>query len=349
MKHTKYAALLLAEMAAITALTSCTGLTGGQPEKHTRDIYAMNTFMSLTAYGTNAQDALDETAERITSLEKELSVTLPDSDISRLNASGSAELGADALAIIAVADKVSRQTDGALDISIYPVVKAWGFTTGEHRIPDEQELSDLLTRVDYTQLKVSGSSVTLPEGFEIDLGALAKGYTSDCAAETIHGNGISSAILNLGGNVCAVGTKPDGTPWKVAVASPFDDVEYLGILEVQDKSVITSGKYERCFTADGKRYHHIIDPSTGYPSENGVEAVTVIGSSGVECDALSTALLVLGEEKAVEYWREYGKQESCEDGGFELLIVTSDRRLIVTSGAALNFTERCGFPMQIVE
>ena len=105
MKHTKYAALLLAEMVAITALTGCTGLTGGQPEKHTRDIYAMNTFMSLTAYGDNARDALDETAERITSLEKELSVTLPDSDISRLNASGSAKLGADALAIIAAADK----------------------------------------------------------------------------------------------------------------------------------------------------------------------------------------------------------------------------------------------------
>lgn len=337
MKRTRATAILSALLLA-ASLTGCST----QPKKYTRDIYAMNTFMSLTAYGSSAESALSETADCISNLEKELSVTLPDSDISRLNTSGSAEVSRDTLALISEADKISRQTGGALDITVYPIVRAWGFTTGEHHIPAPAELTVLLSRVDYTRIAVDGNKVTLPEGFEIDLGSLAKGYASDRAAEILHGNGVTSAILNLGGNVCAIGSKPDGSPWKVAAASPFDDLEYLGIFSVQDKFVITSGKYERFFTGeDGKRYHHIIDPATGYPSENGVEAVTIIGTNGAECDALSTAMLVLGADKAVDYWRQYG--------GFDMLIVTADRKLMITSGIAQDFSDLSGFPIEIIE
>ncbi len=337
MKRTRATAILSALLLA-ASLTGCST----QPKKYTRDIYAMNTFMSLTAYGSSAESALSETADCISNLEKELSVTLPDSDISKLNTIGSAEVSRDTLALISEADKISRQTGGALDITVYPIVRAWGFTTGEHHIPTPAELTVLLSCVDYTRIAVEGDKVTLPEGFEIDLGSLAKGYASDRAAEILHGNGVTSAILNLGGNVCAIGSKPDGSPWKVAAASPFDDLEYLGIFSVQDKFVITSGKYERFFTGeDGKRYHHIIDPATGYPSENGVEAVTIIGTNGAECDALSTAMLVLGADKAVDYWRQYG--------GFDMLIVTADRKLMITSGIAQDFSDRSGFPIEIIE
>lgn len=337
MKQTRATAILSALLLA-ASLTGCST----QPKKYTRDIYAMNTFMFLTAYGSSAESALSEVEDCISNLEKELSVTLPDSDISKLNTSGSAEVSRDTLALISEADKISRQTGGALDITVYPIVRAWGFTTGEHHIPAPAELTVLLSRVDYTRIAVDGDKVTLPEGFEIDLGSLAKGYASDRAAEILHGNGVTSAILNLGGNVCAIGSKPDGSPWKVAAASPFDDLEYLGIFSVQDKFVITSGKYERFFTGeDGKRYHHIIDPATGYPSENGVEAVTIIGTNGTECDALSTAMLVLGADKAVDYWRQYG--------GFDMLIVTADRKLMITSGIAQDFSDLSGFPIEIIE
>ncbi|MGN1338746.1 MAG: FAD:protein FMN transferase, partial [Oscillospiraceae bacterium] len=336
----KSAEAIIAASALI--LTGCSV----QPEKYTRDIFAMDTFMSLTAYGEQqpVQSALDEAVNRINSLEQALSVTLPDSDISRLNnAAGTpVSVGRDALAIIQKSLEISVKSGGALDITIYPVLKAWGFTTGEYSVPTAEQLASLLEYVDYTQIRLDGDDVTLPEGFSVDLGALAKGYTSDCAAEILRNSGVSSAILSLGGNVCAIGSKPDGDPWKIAVASPFDGENYAGTLTVQDRFVITSGKYERCFTAeDGSRYHHIIDPNTGLPTENGLAAVTVIGGSGIECDALSTALLVLGEEGAVSFWREYG--------GFDMLLINDDRSIVVTPGIAEQFSSSSGYIVKKIE
>lgn len=300
--------------------------------------------MSLTAYGKNAQTALDKAVQRINGLEQSLSVTIPESDISRLNSSAGepVPVGEDALTIISKSLEISEKTGGALDITIYPVLMAWGFTTGEYSVPTDDELASLLEFTDYTKVEVSGGEVTLPEGYAVDLGALAKGYASDCSAEILQSGGVNSAILNLGGNVCAIGSKPDGNPWKVAVASPFENEEYLGILNVEDKFVITSGKYERYFTAeDGRNYHHIIDPKTGYPSENGLAAVTIIGSSGIECDALSTALLVLGKNRAGEYWRQYG--------GFDMIMITDDKRITITAGIAEQFTNSTDYPLEILE
>ncbi len=325
-------------LAAIT-LTGC-----GSQQAHSLEMYSMNTLMSMTAYGENAEEALAEVSARINTLERELSVTIPESDISRVNSADGqpVKLCEDAQNIIAESLEISQQTSGALDITIYPVVSAWGFTTGENRVPDEQELSSLLALTDYTRVELSDGFITLPEGFKADLGALTKGYAGDCAAEILHENGISSAILNLGGNVCAIGAKPDGTPWRVAVTDPGDTSAYAGILTAQDEFVVTSGKYERCFTAeDGKTYHHIIDPATGYPSENGVASVTVVGKSGIRCDALSTALLVMGEEKACEFWREYGD--------FDMLLITDDGRLIASPGLAERFSPENGHSLSVIE
>lgn len=321
---------IAAVSAAALMLTGCAA-----QEPHSLEIYAMNTLMSLTAYGDNAEEALNAISGRMNELEQELSVTIPDSDISHVNSADGQPLQicSDAQAIISRALEISRETDGALDITIYPVVRAWGFTTGEHRVPSPDELAELLSRTGYESVELSGGSVTLPAGYEIDLGALAKGYAGDCAAGILREYNVSSGILNLGGNVCAIGSKPDGSPWKIAVADPDDSMQYLGIITAQDEFVVTSGKYERCFTADdGKTYHHIIDPATGYPSENGVSAVTIVGKSGIECDALSTAMLVSGEERACDFWREHG--------GFEMLLVTDDGRVLLTPGLAERFTSK---------
>lgn len=334
MKKLRFSALLFAAL-----LCGCSA----EPEKCVRSIYAMDTLMSLTAYGDNAQEALDRAAERLAELEQELSVTIPDSDIGRLNSSGGVPVTVsdDTAEILRAALEVSAQSRGALDVTIYPVLREWGFTTGEYSVPDSETLAELLENVDYTRVEIAGNEVSIPEGFAVDLGAVAKGYASDCAAEIMRSCGVSSAVMNLGGNVCVTGSKPDGSPWKVAVADPFGG-EYLGTLSVSDCFVITSGKYERCFTGeDGRRYHHIIDPATGYPSENGLSAVTVLGESGVECDALSTALLVLGEEGAADLWREHG--------GFEMLLVTDDRRLVSTRGFAEKFENSSEMELQILE
>lgn len=319
------------------ALLMC-GCSAKSPEKYTRELFAMDTYMSLTAYdcggdsSCSAEAALSEAVECICSLERELSVTLKESDISILNDSAGepAAVGGDALSIIGTSLEISGQTDGALDITVYPLVREWGFTTGEYKIPEDEVIRSLLANVGYDRISVEGQTVTIPQGTEIDLGALAKGYAGSRAVEILKEHGVTSAILDLGGNVCALGAKPDGTPWRVAVADPDNGSEYLGILDVEDRFVVTSGKYERYFEgSDGKKYHHIIDPKTGMPSENGVKAVTVIGSDGTRCDALSTALLVMGEERAVRYWREYG--------GFDMLLLTDDRRVLITSGISDSF------------
>jgi thiamine biosynthesis lipoprotein len=223
------------------------------------------------------------------------------------------------------------RTNGALDLSIYPVVRAWGFTTGSYQVPDEETIDTLLSNVDYTQIGFDSetSLVTLPEGMEIDLGSVAKGYTGDLVCDLLRENGVTSALLNLGGNVQAVGAKPDGSPWRIAIQDPTGE-DYLGVLEVENQAVITSGGYERYFEEDGVTYWHIIDPATGSPAHSGLISVTIVGDQGVVCDGLSTSLFVLGLEDAAELWRE--------SDDFEAIFVSEDGSITITGGLADVFT-----------
>ena len=308
-----------------------------------RDIFAMDTFMSLKAYGSNAGEALDKAEERISVLEGELSVTNENSDIWRIDHAGgnSVQVSEDTAIILRKAAEVSEDTEGALNICLYPVVSAWGFTTGEYRIPTKDELSELLKNTDYHGLSVEGSTVSLPEGYQIDTGALAKGYTSDEVIEIMRESGVDSAIVSLGGNVQALGTKPDGSLWKVAVRDPFSPDTDMCLVEVGEKAVITSGNYERYFTGeDGKNYWHIIDGDDGCPADNGAVSVTVIGDSGIECDALSTALFVMGYPAACDYWR------SRQD--FDMVIVTDDQRIYYTEGIADVFSNISSMPAEVI-
>ena len=172
------------------------------------------------------------------------------------------------------------------------------------------------------------------EGMKIDLGGIAKGYTSSRIMDIYKENGISSGLVNLGGNVQALGTKTDGTKWKIAVQSPDDTEDYLGILSVQDKAVITSGGYERYFEQDGVTYHHIIDPKTGYPAESGLVSVTIVSKDGTLADGLSTSLFIMGEEKAADFWRKHKDD-------FDAILMSDNGTLYVTEGLENDFsTER---------
>ena len=169
----------------------------------------------------------------------------------------------------------------------------------------------------------------LKMGMAVDLGGVAKGYTSDAVTELLKKEGVTSGIISLGGNISAIGTKPDEKKWKVAVENPLDVNDYVGILEVEDCSVITSGGYQRFFEENGKRYHHIIDSNTGYPADKGLLSVTIISNDGAKADGLSTALFVMGFDEAVKIWR------NSDD--FEVVFVTEDGKVIATEGAASIF------------
>lgn len=307
-----------------------------------RDFFAMDTFMSVKAYGPGAEKALGRTEERIKQLEDELSVTMEESDISRINSGGEVKVQADTADIIRKALGFCEMTDGALDITLYPVLRAWGFTTGEYRIPEESELTELLGRVGYSQVVTDGDTVSIPEGVMIDLGAIAKGYASDCAADIMRECGVTSALINLGGNVQTVGTKPDGNPWKVAVRDPYSPDRDMCIVEVSDKAVITSGSYERFFTGeDGKDYWHILDPEDGYPADNGIVSATMIGSSGMMCDAFSTAMFAAGTERALSFWKE-------NDTDIDMILVTDDKRILCTEGISGCFTNISDMQAEVI-
>ena len=174
------------------------------------------------------------------------------------------------------------------------------------------------------------------EGMKIDLGGIAKGYTSSKVMDIFKENGISSAVISLGGNVQTLNGKPDGSDWRVAVENPADTGSYIGVLSIKDKVVITSGGYERYFKQDGKTYHHIIDPATGYPANNGLTSVTIVSDDGTLADGLSTSLFIMGPEKAQKYWKEHSDE-------FDTILVKDDGSILVSEGLAEYFTSESDF------
>lgn len=314
---------------ALVALLSACGPGAVKEEPFIEEFLAMDTAMRLTVYGQGAGEAAGLARERVLELEALLSVTDENSDICAANRNGGGALHADTAALLERALALCGETGGALDVSVYPVVRAWGFTTGAYRVPEEAELAALLERVDYTRISLEGTVLTLPEGMELDLGAVAKGWTGDRLMELLRREGITSAIVELGGNVQALGSKPDGSPWRVAVQAP-DGSGYAGALEITDCAAVTSGGYQRYFEQDGETYCHIIDPAGGRPARSGLASVTVVAEEGAAADALSTALFVLGRERGEALWRERG--------GFECVFIGEDGSVAVTQGLEGRFS-----------
>jgi thiamine biosynthesis lipoprotein len=337
MKNWLSAALL----SAAFLLTGCSGAPAQEPESAT--FFAMDTAMDFTVYGDAA--LLDEAETLIGSLEEQVSVTDEHSDIYAIDHTGSGSLSGNAAELMAQALELCRRTNGELDLSVYPIVRAWGFTTGSYQVPDEETIQSLLPLVDYTQIQYDAATgvVTLPEGMEIDLGSVAKGYAGQLAAQMLREHGVQSALLNLGGNVQTVGTKPGGFPWQIGIKDPQGE-DAMMVLSVEDQAVVTSGGYERYFEQDGQTYWHIMDPSTGHPADSGLISVTIVGDEGVVCDGLSTALFVMGLEKAADLW-----VQSCD---FEAVFVTASGEVYITEGLRDHFalTERyADTPVSVIE
>ena len=270
-----------------------------------------------------------------------LSRTSGSSEVSMLNGAGGemVPVGAEICTLIQTAGDFTEATGGAFDITIAPVVSAWGFTTDSYQVPDREALQTLLESVGMEHVHLSGGSARLDPGTMIDLGGIAKGYTADRVAEIFQEHAVPRGKVELGGNILVIGDKPDGTAWRVGVQDPKHPDEADGlvcVLNLTDAFAVTSGSYQRYFEQDGKRYHHIIDPATGCPADSGLTSVTVVADSargnGTMCDALSTALFVMGEDKALDFWRS-GVYD------FQLVLVTEDGRVVVTEGLKDGFVE----------
>ena len=335
-------AKILISLVFAVLFTGCAPENPSVPEKV--EFFAMDTYMTISAYGDHARDCLAEAQEKILTLDSLWSVSAAQSEISLLNKTGTAEVSPETLSIIKTAMQVSADTEHTFDITIYPLVKAWGFTTDTYRVPDEQELVNLKPLVNADRITLNENTVTLETGMALDLGAIAKGYASEMAMDMLKARGLSSAILSLGGNVQALGTKPDGSLWNVAIQDPKDLQAYAGAIQIADRAVITSGTYQRYFEQDGIVYHHLLDPSTGKPANNGLLSVTIVADSGTRADALSTAMFVLGEEAAIDFWRsglyEFDMILIAEDGGMRITEGIKDTFVPSGDGANLSVIAR---------
>lgn len=335
-------------LALILPLCSCSGSSPVQ-----KQLFAMDTVMTLTAYGQNAQSGLDAAAGVINAMDSMLDPDSADSDTYLLNNADGQDVivSPQVYEMLSCALSVNRLSGGALNLALYPVYLAWGqFKQESGRVPDKTELAELLKNTDFSSVSVtefpgeSNCSVRMPAGMQISFAAVAKGCAAEYAVDALRNAGVESGIVSLGGNVQTLGLKPDGGKWTIAVEDPADTGSYLGTLSVGETAVVTSGSYQRYFTADdGTKYHHLLDPSTGKPVDNGLVSVTIICSDGTLADCLSTAMFVLGESKALQYWRD--------NGGFDMIMVNEDNEVICTGGLieVFKLTNTDDYTVRMVE
>lgn len=320
---------------AITAvITGCSKADNVYEETQ----FKMDTSMTIKAYGPGAKGAVQEAFERIGEIENLTSISISTSDVSRINDNAGREyvkVHPDVLKIIKESIKYSEMSGGAFDITIGPIVKLWAIGTKDQRIPSSSEIDEKIPLVGYNKIKINdadGSIMLEKQGMSIDLGGIAKGYAADQAVAVLSKHGIKKAIVNLGGsNINAIGSKSEDKQWSIGLQHPRKEQNagYLGILKLSDKTVSTSGDYERYFIENGKRYHHILNPATGYPADSGVIADSIVidgsvNNSSMDADALSTIVFILGSDKGMKFISGIP--------GVECVIATSDNRLLVTDG-----------------
>lgn len=304
-----------------------------------KNIFAMDTFMTLRAIGPDAEEAIEAASKEILRLDGMLSTGNESSEVYRLNQNGEGTAADEMAELLEYSEDLYESTDGCFNIAIYPVMQLWGFPTGEYHVPQPEEIAQVQGLLDMSQVQYdreSGKITLLQEGMAIDFGGIAKGYTSSRVMGIFEEYGVEAGLINLGGNVHTFRTKTDGSYWRVAIKNPWNTETYLGVVEVADEAVITSGGYERYFEEDGKKYHHIIDPATCTPAEAGLTSVTIVSSDGTLADGLSTSLYIMGREKAEAYWREHSEK-------FETILVGDDGTIAVSEGLAGRFTSEDEF------
>ncbi|NLL43780.1 MAG: FAD:protein FMN transferase [Firmicutes bacterium] len=283
-----------------------------------RTMILMDTVVDVRVDGRDSEELIEEVFAVMENLEGMLSRFIDGSDVANINERAGQWVKASpiTLEVIELGLELGERTGGVFDITVGAVLDLWGFGSGRYHVPSEEEIASALDTVDYTKVEVdrSQSMVRIPEGTVLDLGGIAKGYIIDAGTQVLRDANVERSIVNAGGDISVIGRRPDSLPWRVGVQNPEKPSQIRWILPLDDESVVTSGDYQRYFTHDGVRYHHIIDPRTGLPARE-LTSVTIVGKDAATCDALSTAVFVLG-------WKE-GRAliESLPD--VEAIIVSS--------------------------
>ncbi len=279
---------------------------GGCSEKKASSTeFYLNTVITITAYGEKSQEGVRKAFDEIKRIENLLSCYIETSEISKINKNAflkPTEVSGETVEFLKKTLIFSEKTDGAFDITVKPLMSLWDITSETPRVPADSEIKSALSGVGYENIVINGNLVSfLNKNTKIDLGGAAKGYAADMAVKVLNDYGIKNAILDLGGNIYALGKNPQGKNWRIGLQDPSKKRgESFSVAELSDKTAVTSGSYERYFEKDGKVYHHIINPKTGIPADTGLISVTVIGESSLEADMLSTAVFVMGAEEFIK-------------------------------------------------
>ena len=320
----------------ILVLSGCT--TGNEPTTGSEQL--LGTILQVAIHDSGYDERLIELAfDRVAEIEARMSTSEEDYEttelleVNRASGNQAVRVSSDTYHVLSAALAYSRLTDGAFDVTVWPLVRLWAIGSGGTQVPPEEAISDARDSVDYRALELRDPTrqVFLPRsGMGVDVGAIAKGYAADEAARILRDGGVEHALLDFGGNILVIGNKPDGSLWRIGVQRPdAERSRYLGIVRVADRTVVTSGPYERFFVQDDVRYHHILNPRTGYPARNGLQQVTIIAENSMDADALSTATFVLGLDGG------RGLIETLDD--VEAVFVTQEQEVFLTSGAGELF------------
>lgn len=289
--------------------------------------FYLNTLISITVYDDCNEDILTECFALCEKYENMFSATIEGSDVYRINHAGGAPcvVSDETIELLLLSLEYAELTDGIVDPTIYPVSSLWNFSSGEAIVPQASAIAEALSCVDYRCIQIDQNTVTLTDNrAAIDLGFIAKGYIGEQIKEYLLSAGVENALINLGGNLLTMGSKPDGSLYRIGIEMPFRPGESAGDFTLTDCSIVTSGVYERCFETEGILYHHLIDTSTGYPCENGLLGVTIFHPDSAIADALSTTCFLLGAEEGLALIEE------TEDA--EALFIFSDYTIIMSSG-----------------
>lgn len=311
------------------SLSGCAASENNQPVTKTQ--FILNTVASISVYNGNEED-INEAFSLCTKYENMLSRTIEGSDIYKINNARGKGVKVNPVTceLIKSAKSYGDLSDGLFDISIGIITDKWEFSENSGKIPIKSNIEAALPLVDYKKIKIDETNkenpiITVPDGAMLDLGGIAKGYIADCAAEYLSGCSLSGAVINLGGNVVVLGSKPDGSAWGVGLRDPNGNAgDVMGAVSLNGGTVVTSGSYERRFKQDGIIYHHILNPKTGYPYNSDLIAATVCGNTSADADALSTVCFLLGRDKALKLI------ESIPDT--EAVLIGTDNTVSVTSG-----------------
>lgn len=297
--------------------------------------FLMGTLATVKIYDEDkgkGNAAAKEALERLREIENLMSASLENSEIQSINKNAGiapVNVSEDTFKVIEKGLYYGDLSEGMFDITIGPLVKLWGIGTENARIPERSEIEDALKLVNYRDVEIDRDRLEVflkRAGMALDLGGIAKGYAADEAKEILMSRGIKHGIINLGGNIQTLGERYNGGPWNIGIKEPEEPSKgVLGIVKVIDGTVVSSGDYERYFEKDGKGFHHIMDTGTGYPKEGNIKGVTIINSSSIDADALSTTVFLMGAHRGLELIENLDAVEA--------IIITDDRRISITAGA----------------